>query len=110
MTVCYSTSIDRVFSCSRDEDHFVADDSCRAATPVLYFVYSICSDIFLWIPTTDADGDTVSCLGGGDDTAWLFCSEYSVSPWDEIARGLHARSYDGFYFCCDDKFAVPYRD
>jgi hypothetical protein len=46
--------------------------------------------IFMWIPATD--GGTVSCLGGGDDTAsWLFDCEYSVSLWDEIAKRLREK-------------------
>jgi hypothetical protein len=85
-----------VFPCSRDKDHFVAADSCGAATHVSYFVYNICGDIFLWIPTSD--GDAASCLGGGDDTAWLFCSEYNVPLLDEIAGGLLARNSIGGIF------------
>ena len=72
----------------------MAADSCGAATPV-HISSTVSVVIFLWIPTTD--GDTVSCLGGGDDTARLFDSEYSVSLWDETARGLHARSFARFY-------------
>jgi hypothetical protein len=78
--------------------------------PHLYYISSTVSVvIFLWIPTTN--GDTVSCLGGGDDTAWLFGSEYSVSLWDETARGLHARSFAGFFSFATTRFGtIPYRD
>ena len=80
----------------------MAADSCGAAAPV-HISSTVSVVIFRWIPT--ADGDTLSCLGGGDDTAWLFGSEYSVSQWDETARGLHARSYMlDFILFRDDAF------
>jgi hypothetical protein len=74
--------------------HVVAADSCGAAT-LVHISSTIHVVIFLWI--TSSDGDTVSWLEGGDDTAWLFGSKYSVSLWDEIARGLREKFCWDFY-------------
>jgi hypothetical protein len=84
----------------------VAADSSGATTPI-HISSTVSVVIFLWIPTSD--GDTVSCLGGGDDTAWLFVTEYNVSLWDENARGLHARSFAGFYSLLRRRVSGLYR-
>jgi hypothetical protein len=80
------------------------------------YTYIIFRLQYLWeyfsVDPDYSDDDTVSCLGGGGDTAWVFDSEYSVSLWDEIAKGLHARSFAGlFFFFATTRFGtIPYRD